>query len=618
MQINGLGCCAICKENIAPGAGVSLTEKGSNGINRASKEREDQVEVEAGDQVHKDCRREFCRPSNIEKEKRKRSHEGLGHTHRPARQSGSQQFDFKTHCLYCGRFIDEEYERKKSRSVYRVTLLDVQDVVRRVCEERADDWAEEVRARILQVHDLPAADAIYHQSCSSNFRTKKQIPSTFSFEQPSTKKQEIGRPQDEATDKAFSDVISYLQENEEDQLTISDLVVKMQEYVDTDSNEAAYSNRYMKTKIEEYFGDDVIITNMHGKANIVTLRRTASSILHDFHLQQKSNLDPEQEKFEIIDAAAKLILSDLKLVSTSIDDYPNIETDVEKHTDFIPSALERFLRILFGKKDDLKIAAIGQAIVQATRPRSILAPLQIGLAIQLHHSFCSRFLVNSLHKLGFCSSYQEVLRHSQNAAVSQGTDLPGYTGGFIQYVADNVDHNLCTLDREGTFHGMGIIATVTPGNKPVSRVPRLKVDVQEILTAGNIEINPPSQPRRASIDVKYKKLSIENIPDPTQNLDILWKISLLFGKTRPGWAGLMQKVHTGAHRGQSSISFLPMIHMSPSDSTCVYSTLTFVLKHSRKYHIAIPIIMFDQPLWYEAYCLVNTEVANTAFKKIEA
>lgn len=78
----------------------------------------------------------------------------------------------------------------------------------------------------------------------------------------------------------------------------------------------------------------------------------------------------------------------------------------------------------------------------------------------------------------------------------------------------------------------------------------------------------------------------------------------------------MQKVHTGAHRGQSSISFLPMIDMSPSDSTCVYSTLTFVLKHARKYHIDIPIITFDQPLWCEAYCLVNTEVANTAFKKI--
>ena len=65
-----------------PDAGVCLTKKGSNGINRASKERGDQVEVEAGDQVHKGCRCEFCRPSNIEKEERKRSHEGLGHRYR--------------------------------------------------------------------------------------------------------------------------------------------------------------------------------------------------------------------------------------------------------------------------------------------------------------------------------------------------------------------------------------------------------------------------------------------------------------------------------------------------------------------------------------------------------
>ena len=63
----------------------------------ASKEKGDQVEVEAGDQVHKDCRREFCRPSNTAKEKRKRSNEGIGHTHRPARRSGSQQFT-ESHC----------------------------------------------------------------------------------------------------------------------------------------------------------------------------------------------------------------------------------------------------------------------------------------------------------------------------------------------------------------------------------------------------------------------------------------------------------------------------------------------------------------------------------------
>ena len=32
-------------------------------------------------------------------------------------------------------------------------------------------------------------------------------------------------------------------------------------------------------------------------------------------------------------------------------------------------------------------------------------------------------------------------------------------------MADNVDHNLRTLDGNDTFHGMGLIVTVTPGTK---------------------------------------------------------------------------------------------------------------------------------------------------------
>ena len=34
-------------------------------------------------------------------------------------------------------------------------------------------------------------------------------------------------------------------------------------------------------------------------------------------------------------------------------------------------------------------------------------------------------------------------------------------GTFTQWVANNVDHNVATLNGEGTFHGMGIIAVLT-------------------------------------------------------------------------------------------------------------------------------------------------------------
>ena len=40
------------------------------------------------------------------------------------------------------------------------------------------------------------------------------------------------------------------------------------------------------------------------------------------------------------------------------------------------------------------------------------------------------------------------------AAVDQGTDIPEHSSQFVQYAADNVDHNIRTLDGNNTFHGM--------------------------------------------------------------------------------------------------------------------------------------------------------------------
>ena len=67
--------------------------------------------------------------------------------------------------------------------VLRVTTLETKHTVLQAYFERKDKWAEVVRARILHVHDLPAADAIYHQACSMNLRTKKQIPMQLPSEQ---------------------------------------------------------------------------------------------------------------------------------------------------------------------------------------------------------------------------------------------------------------------------------------------------------------------------------------------------------------------------------------------------------------------------------------------------
>ena len=66
-----------------------------------------------------------------------------------------------------------------------------------VCTERNDTWAHTIRGRIEFAQDLHAADAIYHHMCSINFRTGKQVPSTFQAT-PGEKKRRIGRPIDTA------------------------------------------------------------------------------------------------------------------------------------------------------------------------------------------------------------------------------------------------------------------------------------------------------------------------------------------------------------------------------------------------------------------------------------
>ena len=189
------------------------------------------------------------------------------------------------------------------------------------------------------------------------------------------------------------------------------------------------------------------------------------------------------------------------------------------------------------------------------------------------------------------TSHQKVQRFGKNAAVDQGTDIPNHTSEFVQYVADNVDHNIRTLDANDTFLGIGIIASVTPGTEHNQFVPRAQVNPDDISMTGRIQIQHQGSVTQA-IEIMYNNIVTKKARDPTANLDILWKTLLLFGLSRPAWSGMMQLSHRGIHPGQSSVTFLPMIDMSSSNPTCILSTLKFASEHARRYSVT-PIVTFD-------------------------
>jgi len=316
-------------------------------------------------------------------------------------------FQFATNCLFCGCAVDLSAGHRKGFEFFQVRTTELDASIKSVCAARQDEWAADVFRRLCLVSDLHAADAVYHQVCSSNFRTMKLIPSQLSggATEPDTKKRRVGRPSDDIKYEAFLKVTSYLADNDQEQITVKHLVDKMQSFLPSDTE--AYSIKYMKSKLLEHFQGEIVVTDIDGTVGVVTFRRTASSILHTYYEhQQRNSITPEEEKLRLIEAAAQLIQSDIKLVAATKQTYtlqnsiPVNETSVD---DLLPLSLHTFLNSLFvGKHKRVKMMAIGQAIMQAVRPKILIAPLQLGLAVQLHHHYGSRYLIDTLHALGFC------------------------------------------------------------------------------------------------------------------------------------------------------------------------------------------------------------------------
>ncbi|CAC5395350.1 unnamed protein product [Mytilus coruscus] len=178
----------------------------------------------------------------------------------------------------------------KRKRRFPVRTDDFQRRIEQVCNDRDDEWAAEVRGRLQCISDLHAADALYHQTCSVNFRTSKKVPKAFSPDTKAIKENNSqGRPA--AYGEQFLKIVDYLKEHEDQQITIAELVNKMNELC----GEQAYSSVYMKKKLRNHFGENIIITDICGKISAVTLRDTATCVLQEFY-QRPTHQNPDDEK----------------------------------------------------------------------------------------------------------------------------------------------------------------------------------------------------------------------------------------------------------------------------------------------------------------------------------
>eukprot|EP00794_Sanderia_malayensis_P001511 gene1511-1666_t len=249
-------------------------------------------------------------------------------------------------CIICKTYIEDTktaspaiYGKRKGfeYEYYPVRTKDFQSKIAEICMNRNDAWAAKVKGRLEFSQDLHASDALYHQQCNVNFRTGKDIPKVFQTSEGSISKKLRGRPIDSTRNDAFLMVAAYLEENDDEQITINDLVAKMREYC----GDECHTPVHLKQKILEYFGKEVLITEINSKANVVTFRSTAASVLHKFYEQPKHH-DSEKEQLRIIETAATLIQNEIKSMSATKTTYPTSEEiqSVDQNLSYVPSGLQ--------------------------------------------------------------------------------------------------------------------------------------------------------------------------------------------------------------------------------------------------------------------------------------
>ena len=150
----------------------------------------------------------------------------------------------------------------------------------------------------------------------------------------------------------------------------------------------------------------------------------------------------------------------------------------------------------------MRCTAISHALIAAFRPRSFISPLLLAIGIYLHQKYASRELIDILNSLGFAVSYREVQRYeySMMAGESPSYDLDG----FLQFIFDNADFNVHSLDGYNTFPRIRNIPTATTlesfGIVPIKTYNSPTVPALKSITIKDVTLPSDNEPGLQSIN----------------------------------------------------------------------------------------------------------------------
>jgi len=559
--------------------------------------------------VHRDCQRFAYNES------RKRALSPLKKTtSRKKSKLSRSTFDWRNNCMFCGEICHINTKNPDRNECQEVTELSFKDEVLLTCEKRGKK-GDVIAIRVRGCHDLVATDARYHKSCLSIFHNLAKPLNIGNYRKENVQNVKVGRPEEEEKRLHFDRLCDWM-EGEAELYTITELHSKM---IEMAGSETVYGTKWLKTKLKDKYEDHIFFAELNGKSDVVCLKDTASLFINNTWYEAREE-DADKDSERIIKTAAKLILSDIRSAKIEKENYPTEEeiSDILFCENLQPTTLRKFLEVFV--KTRLKRASLGHCLMMCSRPRSGILPIPFGLSIELDNMFGSRWLVDEMSKLGFGVSYSELQKFKQSVLIHDDSleATNRQQPEFTQWIADNVDHNVCTIDGNNTFHGMGIISSSIKSSPQCIRLPRLKklLKVDEITESKGIPLRQYiHEGRQALASVKLTKL--KDLPESihrSKNAGLIWQMGYLFKKEQPQWSGFMQANLSGNHPGKANFSFLPIINLNPSDESCIYSTLVFIENQAKALKIPTPCVTFDQPLYIKAFEIASAKKMNIVMR----
>ncbi len=169
------------------------------------------------------------------------------------------------------------------------------------------------------------------------------------------------------------------------QYSSSTILKLLQSFQDNpDDPDEGYSYKMLVMKLKQHYGNDIVVTSQPGKETVFTMLDVSNHILRQHCKNSELTND------DIIDMAATIINDDIRAQVYDLSKYPKF-SEMKENDMYTPESLKRLLKGIVKSKAqknpwvvECKRMAIGHSIIAATRPRSFISPILLGISVYLN------------------------------------------------------------------------------------------------------------------------------------------------------------------------------------------------------------------------------------------